>query len=42
MRTSGVRMLLRVLLLFGTVADETRSETELERFRFRPFPLRES
>ena len=45
MRTFGVRALPRVLLLVGTDTDaeETRSETELERVRLlRPFPLRES
>ena len=45
MCTLGVRTLQRVLLLVGTDTDaeETCSETELERFRLLcPFPLRES
>ena len=42
MRTIGVRALPRgLLLLVGTGPEETCSATELERFRLRPFPLRE-
>ena len=42
MRTFGVRALPRILLLVVADPKETFSATELERFRLRPFPLRES
>ena len=41
MRTFGVRILPRVLLLVVTDPVETFSATELERFRLRPFPVRD-
>ena len=39
MRTFGVRIFPRELLLVVTDPEETSSETELERVRLRPFPL---
>ena len=41
MRTFGVRTLPRVLLLVITDLEDTFSATELERFRLRPFPVRD-